>query len=256
MVLNKKASHVGMVLSFVMFVTFLTFLFFIVEPVINKPEDEGYLAELLKTNLIDYTSAKVSIHTIELEGVITKPCFVIKNQVGQTKIVVKNESSSFTSYVSEHDNFEGDLIIYGESEKFQIYFSEEFEELEKEWDEPIGELGCEDKSSVGDSSISSTKHSNYVFKDDATNLVEEYQRKNNNDESVGYLSLKRIFDIPEQNDFWFEFTCCGGIATSNIPAIPEGVNVYSDEIPISFLDVNGGITNGFLKVKVWRGQEN
>ena len=49
---NRKGSHVGVVVSFVVFVTFLVFLYLIIQPATIRERDKQYILDYLKLNLV------------------------------------------------------------------------------------------------------------------------------------------------------------------------------------------------------------
>ena len=63
---NKRGSHVGIVLSFVIFVTFLAFLYTIIEPTIKIQQDKESLLNYLKIELMETFSADLTSTSITI----------------------------------------------------------------------------------------------------------------------------------------------------------------------------------------------
>ena len=51
---NKKATHVGVIFSFVIFITFLLFMVIILEPTSKIENEKKSTLEYLKTNIENY----------------------------------------------------------------------------------------------------------------------------------------------------------------------------------------------------------
>ncbi len=62
--MNKKGSHVGMMLSFVIFVTFLVFLYSVLSPVVKTEQDKKLVLDSLILEMVeilnsDYTGGSI-----------------------------------------------------------------------------------------------------------------------------------------------------------------------------------------------------
>ena len=105
--MNKKGSHVGMMLSFVIFVTFLVFLYSILYPMIKTGQDK----KLVLDNLI-----------LELAGMLDS---------NYTSGSIKTLDSNFAkinelvdSYNSDYTGLKTDLKV-SEADEFGFIFEEE-----------------------------------------------------------------------------------------------------------------------------------
>jgi len=65
---NKRGSHVGFVISFVIFITFLVFLYAILQPTITRERSKVYVLDYLSFNLINASSSEVTTLTINVLG--------------------------------------------------------------------------------------------------------------------------------------------------------------------------------------------
>ena len=67
----------------------------------------------------------------------------------------------------------------------------------------------------------------------------------------GYAILKDRYKIPAGSDFWFSFENEAGTKVEpDERPIPKNVDVYSEEIPVSYIEEDI-IKYGFLTIKVW-----
>ena len=91
--MEKRGSHVGVMLSFVIFLTFFIFLYTIIEPVIRTQEDKQALSDYLGTELIKMSFANMTTFSIKINEDINqnKDCIKLK------KMLV-NDSSKFAGY--------------------------------------------------------------------------------------------------------------------------------------------------------------
>ena len=62
---NKKASHVGMILSFLIFITFVIFLFSVTSPLTRVDQDKQNTLDFLKIELLNNFSEDLSTVTVE-----------------------------------------------------------------------------------------------------------------------------------------------------------------------------------------------
>lgn len=70
MILNKKASHAGIMISFAIFVTFIIFLIIILDPAAKKPESKDKLVDFIELKLIENISSNSYINLSHLENLI------------------------------------------------------------------------------------------------------------------------------------------------------------------------------------------
>ncbi len=232
--MNKRASHVGMILSFMIFVTFLAFLFSITQPAIKVQKDKEFLLEYLKSELLEKQfieeMAEVSV-TIDSE--ITETCVELINFLGEAdvdeEIVVKNSSGDKAYAKVSNPNLE--FSTEDDDTFFKVYSSEEFEKP--------GDIlnGC--ASLDGDSYvIESVRSDNYIFESKINVGI------------TGFDDLKNSLNIPAGSDFSFGFEDEeGGFSETGQKDV--SVDVFSEEIPIQYVDDEANIKSGFLTIRIW-----
>ena len=240
--INKRGSHVGMVLSFVIFVTFLVFLYSALEPTINKNQDKQFLLEHLKISLLNEFEANLTTVTVsadkgafddritnclslnkeedEFANLKLPENFLVKDVSGTTVLSGLDAKNILIEWISADNNI------------FNIYFSgEKFRDS--------ASPSCGKATSA---TIKLVKEEKFIFESKISSVRDN-----------GYDNLKSKFNIPVGNNFWF-----GVMDGERINTLYElgkidnsGLSVYSEEIPILYVDKEANINSGFLTIKVW-----
>jgi len=225
--MSKKASHVGIMLSFVVFVIFLYFIFSMIYPVTKTQKDKEFILDYLKTAFVEKISEDLTIVSVKVSE-IEDSCFTIdKKWTGWT--VVKDEGEIKFNSHSDSSSSEGEIQIQGSEGFYKIYLSEKFENGNS-----ISECG----KSVYE--IGLVNEERYVF-------VGNIQELQNFCNGVGdYENLKQELNIPEDTEFCFLF--------EDISSCPEDfptTNIYSEDVPIVWFDKDADINSGFINIKIW-----
>ena len=248
--MKKKGSHVEMVISFVIFVGFLLFFYIIIEPAINKPKDKEYLLDSLEVNLVKYLSDEVRSYDLDItldetgcseDSIIT--CFEISPSPNKGNLFVKSES-----YNGEYQNYYSkNLSIWCkdcEENKYKLFFSNNFSQQG-------GGSECISHQLIANCySLKPGTSEEHIFESRIEELKFLY-------ESIGSENeIRNSLNIPSDNWFWFELTNNEGneIIKPKEPNIPEDINVYSREIPITYIDESQDPENkkeGFLLIQIW-----
>lgn len=243
--LNKRGSHVGMILSFVIFITFIVFLYVVVSPVVNLGTDKGKVVDYIENEIMKNTSSNFTSTSIEINVGTTKDCVTIQGllfprlteEIPTARIKVKNETGNLQEvYVSGGVS---DLDINRENQNnlfFKMYYSPEFNFIPG-----TSGLTCQIITDT-EYSIGLVKTSEYIFANKVIELINYY--------NYNYESLKTEFNIPSNNEFGFEFVENDGTKTTADQETRSG-EIYAEEIPIQYIDENANIQTGFINIKVW-----
>ena len=230
---NKRGSHVGVMLSFVVFITFLIFLYIIIQPVIVTQKDKRPVLEALEIKIIERVSINLETMTISNLSV-TGSCIELRDTsswMSSSNISIKDQFNTDLQY-QKGSNF---LIINSNKDFFKIYASDEF------IDKSQTISGCQQFLS-GEYSIGLIKTDKILYENLTMNLTNEYQ----ND----YESLKNILNVPKGSEFSFKFITQKGIVIG--PSEKEvSTSIYSKRTTIKYIDDNGNILLGTLNIKVW-----
>jgi hypothetical protein len=258
--MKRGVSHVEVIISFVIFITFLAFIYSIIEPALKSPTDKSYSADILKTNLLNYVGSDVSVYKVTLdffdedctemeEDSVISSCFKIDHSLNQNALVFDETDETTRDYYNEI----GLLSIWcggcENGDVFSVYNSEEFEPSDKV-------AGCSDSFWIPgcyNEVFEGTKK--YVFKEKLENLSIEYEENWLTDSGKNLIRAK----LGSSSSGWFWFALLDSDGESIIVEatdegfldIPEDANVYSDNIPIVYLDDNNKATEGFLLIKSW-----
>lgn len=239
---DKKGSHVGVVISFVIFVTFIIFLYSLAQPSFQKEQKEESLMAYLEKTLIENCSDYLTTITVYISSSSAKNCIQLEGfmdnfEVNNRIFVYNQEQESTESAVSLLD----DLRINrndNSDDFFKIYHAEVFDSvgIGNEWD-------CERLSEGADYTLGLTKQEKYVFEEKFFELYKDYAEG-------WYENLKDKLNIPRNFEFGFGLIYNNGsiIETENIEL---SKNLYVKEVPVQYVTSKGKIESGFLKIKIW-----
>jgi len=228
---DKRGSHVGIMLSFVIFVTFLIFLYTIIKPTTQR--DKQYLLDYLEKELKEKFSANLTTTSININEEINEKCVDLKNLVNETgmisPIIIKDDSKKILAHkISENDL----LIEKSDDNFFKIYYSKEFQEQE-------GLLeNCQEANNY---IIGFEKTNEYIFEKKIIELINK-----------NYDDLKKDLKIPEENEFSFSFTnSTDGVIKTKGKNESLSVSIYAEEFIIQYVDEKANILPGSIKIKLW-----
>lgn len=237
--MDKRGTHVGIVLSFAIFVIFLVFLYSAIEPTMKIQKDKQSLLDYLEGALIEQTYAETTTFTIMINETINpnKDCLKVQNIIGEitneTDLIIKDEFNNVLNY-----SVEGQALIietgYFFSGFLKFYYSEDLPPS------PLFEGGgCEPIIGISAGLIRTETN---TFETKIIDLLTEYENN--------YESLKEELNIPDGSEFGFSFTDSDG----NIIETPReelSTSVYAKEIPIQYVDEEANICFGFINIWVW-----
>lgn len=229
---NRKGSHVGVVVSFVVFVTFLLFIYSILEPALENKERRESALQNLETNLIEELSLYLNSSVIDV-GNSGQNCIEISDEDFGRRVIVRSGNLLLSSSVTSSGNLQ---VERSGEDFFKIYSSEGFEEVAVD-----DSLNCVSVSEGSGYERGLTKNSRHVFESEIYELISEYS---------DYGVLRARLGVPEDSDFGFGLIYNNGsLVETSFEGITE--NVYIKEIPISYVNLDGEILSGFLKLRIW-----
>ena len=123
---------------------------------------------------------------------------------------------------------------------FNVYYSTKFEKLED------GTSSCmvlKNQEAVPGYIIGTVTSSKYMFETDIIQLKENY--------ITYYNKIKEDFNIPSGSEFWFNFTKSDGSSIAPPQKEINSINIFSEETPMQYVDLNANIQSGFINIKVW-----
>lgn len=231
MILNKKGTHVGVVISFVIFITFVVFLYIIVQPKI---------ASSTKTNTLDYVEIRILENlSADVTGIsvglanIESTCATLTGfftEVGiDDKILVSNSVGQGLD-VGKSGN---DLVVQKGNQDFflNIYNSEDFASI-------LDTSSCTTITYT----IGMVKTTKITVEQKIIDLIRVYE--------IDYEGLKKNFVIPSTDEFSFSFKYANG-TTIETAEKNVSISVFSDTTSIRYINNKGFEEQGLLGVKVW-----
>ncbi len=231
--MNKKASHVGVVLSFVIFVTFIIFLWSIFQPLTEFERGKQDTLDYLQVELIREFAADMTAATITLSSPYSGCLLVDITEGVEKKAVVKDKENNLLNYDISDDKIGVDLV---NNDFFKIYYSGEFE------DDSISIGGCsEDPYDVG--LVRTTEE---IFETKIKNLSDFINEGEDN-----YEEIKQRLKLAIGDEFGFTFKNGSNDFIAGTEEKDISVNIYVEEIPIQYIDSKANINPGFLSIRVW-----
>lgn len=234
---GKKASHVGVVISFVIFITFIIFLYSVTEPITRVERGKQDLLEFLKIELINQFTTELTTETILIKNADSPNC--IKIDIGaesNMNSVVKNEETGqiLESYLEGSDI----KIQRNGATQIKTYYSEGFSENQEI-------SGCDNVLAEEDFQFGLVRTLDYVFE----NLVVNFSEFISNQE--GYETIKQELNMPSADNFGFAFEDGNRNIIVQTEERDVPTDIYVEEVPIQYVDSEANIKSGFLRIKVW-----
>ncbi len=261
---KRGATHIEFVISFIIFVIFILFIYTTLEPSLQIGRNKSFLMDYLKFQFEfgNFTTGDSSIMTITNSSIIPRPpgggalqtCIKLTQisntafTVGNTNLVIKNESNSLLNYTFDGAN----SLLIGKMDSediysgffLKVYNSSLLESTYVTDSRDVGGPGCEN---IGSNAIAGSlvEEENQVFESKILDLINLYE--------TNYAQLKQDLGFPEDSDFWIAFRYSNGtvIEPINQQPIPSTSSIYATEFPIEYLDSDANTQLGFFLVKVW-----
>lgn len=246
---NKRGSHIGVIISFVIFIGLIVFIYTILRPAVSSNQSGGgTLANQLKLSLESNMSGNLTEISVYADS--TSDCVNLSDFVSYAglesppHIIVKSKTGSdFSSNISSSNS--NDLYVIKSSDpssKFlYIYDSPEFNQTLSGTPGSCSNLAYGGGS--GDYTIGQVKTNSYIFESSILKLIKDYDNN--------YYALRSYFGVTGGDNFGFNFIYDNGTSTETQSNIPSTANVYSQYFTIEYVNVNGNIESGNLIIKVW-----
>ena len=235
---QRRGSHVGFVISFIMFITFIVFMYLILNSRIDFGQDKANSLEYVKAEITertsgDLTSASVAITQTNPQNCVQLRDFFLRTGV-RDRFVVRSDSGNVLT-ASKSDN---DLLVQRSGNTFlRVYGSGEFNIAS------TGGLGsCQPLSEGSQYTIGLIREGRDIFESKIIGLLNSY--------TGDYEALKRDMKISSGDEFGFIFTYSNGIAIKTADRNLK-INVYVDRIPVQYIKTDGAREIGFIDVIVW-----
>lgn len=246
--MNKRGSHVGVIISFVIFVTFLVFLYIIIQPEISMKQDKTATLNSLKSELINNLSSNNATRvSVTIQESTLKNCILLVGFINLTKlnpnIIIYNETGNvYPSFISAGNN--NDLYVNRtdtQSVFMTVYSSPGINSTTSATISPCNSLI--QGNSANNYTIGEITNFSYAFDGDIINLIQDY----NSD----YFDTKNYFNLTGGNNFGFNFTYQNQTSIGTNDKISGFLNIYSQSFPITYITQNNTLSEGSLTIRVW-----
>lgn len=237
---NRKGTHVEVIISFVIFISFVFFIFAASKYSIMKQEGKKDLFSNLENGLIEEFSSGVKVISVAISPP-TGSCVTLSGHsinsldIGNRIIIVDSEGNVLDSsrvYINgAYISIDG---LSSQDTFFKIYYSEEFNQVSG------GGGGCTNV----DEEIGLVKTDKYVFQEKIESGVDDGD----------YSALKTKLDVPGKTEFTYGIILSNGeLIEKTHPDLESDIstNIYVRDKPIKYIDSDGKINSGYLKIKVW-----
>lgn len=229
---NKRGSHVGIVLSFVIFVTFVIFIFSILEPKIKINQNKEALLDNIKIKFVDEVSAEslTTSISISVSGAECDLLSIDLEEIRGLNSIVKDKNGVIVGSKTIGTS-ELKIDWNGLDNFYKVYSAEE----NLDGHTYSGTANCEGV----DAQVSSVRSNKYVSENKIVNFI-----RDNNFESL---------NIPDGTGFDVIFEDAGGGITKVVPQqeIGDSVSVYSDRFGVQYFDKEANIKTGFITIRVY-----
>lgn len=250
---NKRGSHVGLILSFVIFVVFLIFMYPLVGPALKVQQDKQYLLEPVEKRLLDQFEENITTITVNIEGGIAPgtDCIKIQNDIftqlenilgedfNETALLIKDETGLIYEYAKSGQGMIVDIDQTDPSPSsfFKIQSSKELDSS------PQANVGGCTPIPDTDSIFGLSKTEDWIFESKILEMFDFYEE--------GYSLFKSdLLKISSGNEFGYGFEYSNGteITTEEVEIY---TSTYVSETAILYLDSEGNINSGTIKIKIW-----
>jgi len=233
--INKKGSHVAIILSLVIFIGFFIFLYTILVPRINLQQNQHIILNLLDHQLKEEFLANLTTVTFVVKESYAHggDCLIITHPYGDgnLNVFVRNENSYMdfkTDSTYLYTAWSGDRF-------FKISYSEE------EFDTTIDADGC---VNIGEDfyDLGLIKSSEEFFETKILTYISYYNEE--------YEDLKTRLEIPDGKEFYFKFKYENGTEIGPNEKQTYG-SVYAGQFNMEYITKKAKRETGQIGVWVW-----
>lgn len=245
---DKRGSHVGMILSFVIFLVFLVFLYTTLEPKIKVQRDKQFLVEQIKNEILLQVSDELYTATVVPAADIEYPaCIQIDGLPGLRDKSAKVKNIETGEIIPSEINGDAINVFLRRDDPFRIYYSN----TKFKSDAFTGDhLDCFlDQNNY---EIKLVRNETQVFGKRIVDTIEE----------TDHEKAREMFGVPADSDFkigakvyYFQGSEGDSVEEDlelNWDDPQVNANVYSDKINVQYVTWgNADIKTGQIKISVW-----
>lgn len=230
---NKKGTHTGMILSFVVFITSLVVIYMVVDIPSNDSLEKKYSIDILKANLLKEVSHDMIITRVNDPTPLAN-CSNFSNPTGYSlgmgAIAINSLSQEIPLRV-----LDGLTYIENGNSLTKIYY--------------INNAGF--NNTLPSSSIincvpiatDNTVYKNLPFESSITDII--------NDTINDYDNLKLKLGVPLDDEFTIQFTYPNLTSIGNYEVNDIKTNVYVSEYKLNYISLKGEEKTGVVNIGLW-----
>jgi len=220
---NKKGSHIEFVLSFLIFVSAIVFIYVIVGSLIPKEFSEKNVLDSLSENILDELNSETLVLRVNSVGSCVQ---IVKPEFSEEGFVLATDDSGLV------DSFVDENYIYSAGTGFiKIYYSDAIEESDS--------FAVDECDLV---LLDSVRNEKNFFEKSIIDLMNNFS-----EDSDG---LKTRLDVPSGINFDLYFEYEEGVSLGFERDVNAGI--YSRDLHLFYVSVEGIEKEGLLRVRVWR----
>jgi len=250
--MNKKGSHVDVILSFIIFIAFIVFFYAIIQTnVIAKADKTAFLNFVGGQLMKNLTGTNITAISLQVNPNSPDNCLVLTDFQGSAGIssmslVLKNiTGEDFPAYKSGSDLYI-DMSQNQNAKLFKAYYSPDFNVLADNGLDLCNALQINPPNNPPNTySISKEEDytSSYILESSISSLI--------NSTKEDYISVKEWFNVSLKDNFGFSFIYQNNTIVSANEIVPLTINVYSQTFPVAYVSANNSLQSGNLIVRVW-----
>ena len=231
--MEKRGSHVGIILSFVVFILFVSFLLVVFRPIIKVQQDKELALEYLEKEFVNLSTAELASVALYIDAYdpMSVKCFSINHPENfkdyNSALVKEGENNLIGSSKLENTI---DFDVLANQHFFKIYYSNE--ELNNE---NLINANCETLAG-GDFDLGLISKKDYIFESKIEELIAN--------------PPEELEDLVN-SDFNFNFTYSNGTSIWTEEINDVSTNIYIKKIPIQYVDDQANIKSGYLSIGIW-----
>jgi hypothetical protein len=223
---NKKGSHVGLVLSFVLFIAFVVFVYQILTPFVKGFDEDISSIDSIKKNIVEEVSEEVYSVRIYDDS---NPCVRFSTPDSLSGQIVSVDSNGVEI---ESNITGGQTFVEGSQGLVYLHYGNNFTKSET--------LTTGSCVLVTPSSVTVEER---ILEKKIIDLI----NKTENNYTLAKEELNVLYD--QEFEFLFDYmngTVLGSVSTANLKT-----NIYSREFIVGYLTIKGEEKTGKLIIKTW-----
>ena len=226
---NKKGTHVGIILSFVLFITFLMFMMVVLKPSSEREAEKRYNIDLLKNSLLNKIEKEV--YTVSISNSLARTdedCISVSDEYSSSDFGTVNHLGENIGAVRSGDN----IIAFWTGEPLiKISYSKGFQHLNNS-----------EVSYCITGEIENIKQSNEIFEESIKEIISNY--------SSDYEQVRTLLGIPQNEEFGIRFKYGNGTIIGNETRDIKS-DIFVESFQVSYLDKFSNKKMGELILYAW-----